>query len=332
MRKKLNMIGRSLLRLRNISDEEFLSLMELTGELKAKKKRGENGNALFGKHLALVFEKMSTRTRCAASVAVADEGGRAEYLSSRETHFGKKESTADSARVLGRMFDGILFRGYHQETVELLARHSGVPVWNGLTDVAHPTQTMADVFTILETFGKLDGLKVVYVGDGRNNVANSLMVGCAKVGMEFVNCTPPELNPPEFLVQEATKVAATNGCKVIIERDPVAAVKGANVIYTDVWISMGEESKEEERISLLRPYQVDAKLMRATGNLESNEVIFLHCLPAFHDAETEVTRELGALEVSDEVFESSYSRVFDLSENRMHTMKALFVASLGGLQ
>jgi len=326
------MTGRSLLTLRDISDEEFLGLMDLTAELKSKKERGENGSSLRGKHLALVFEKMSTRTRCAASVAVADEGGRAEYLSSRETHFGKKESAADSARVLGRMFDGILFRGFHQETVELLARHSGVPVWNGLTDAAHPTQTMADVFTILETFGELRGRKVVYVGDGRNNVASSLMIGCAKVGMEFVNCTPSELSPPESLVQEAAKVAATNGSKVTIEHDPVVAAKGANVIYTDVWISMGEESKQEERIALLRPYQVDTDLMRSTGNLESNEVIFLHCLPAFHDAETEVTRDIGALEVSDEVFESSYSRVFDLAENRMHTMKALFVASLGELQ
>jgi len=329
---KLNMTGRSLLTLRDISDEEFLGLMELTAELKAKKERGDNGDMLHGKHLALVFDKTSTRTRCAASVAVADEGGRAEYLSSRETHFGKKESAADSARVLGRMFNGILFRGYQQETVELLARHSGVPVWNGLTDAAHPTQTMADVFTILETFGELRGRKVVYVGDGRNNVANSLMIGCAKVGMEFVNCTPSELSPPESLVKEAVKMAATNGCNVTIEHDPAVAVRGANVVYTDVWISMGEESKQEERIGLLRPYQVNMDLMSETGNLDSDDVIFLHCLPAFHDSETEVTREIGALEVSDEVFESPFSRVFDLAENRMHTMKALFVASLGCLQ
>ena len=330
MKNNLKMSGRSLLTLRDISDEEFLGLMELTATLKAKKERGEAGDLLQGKHLALVFEKMSTRTRCAASVAVADEGGRAEYLSSRETHFGKKESPADSARVLGRMFDGILFRGHKQETVELLAKHSGVPVWNGLTDAAHPTQTMADVFTILETFGTLVGRKVVYVGDGRNNVANSLMIGCAKVGMEFVNCTPSELRPPESLIAEAETMGATNSCNITIEHDPVTAVQGANVIYTDVWISMGEESKQEERIALLRPYQVNMDLMRETGNLDSGDVIFLHCLPAFHDSETEVTREIGELEVSNDVFESPFSRVFDLAENRMHTMKALFVASLQG--
>ena len=324
----LNMKGRSLLTLEDLTDEEFIGLLDLTAELKQKKKRGEPGQLLSGKHLALIFEKMSTRTRCAASVAAADEGGRAEYLSALDIHLGKKESAADTARVLGRMFDGILFRGYKQQTVEHLSRHSGVPVWNGLTDKAHPTQSLADVFTIRENFGAGEALKVVYVGDGRNNVAASLMLGCAKSGMSFVNCTPESLSPDAGLVDAASQAAARNGSTVEIVHAPVEAVQDANVVYTDVWISMGEEAKQDERIALLRPFQVNMDLMQATGNLDDDRVIFLHCLPAFHDSETDVTADIGALEVTDDVFEAPFSKVFDLAENRMHTTKALFVASL----
>ena len=322
--------GRGLLTLYDLSDGEMAQLLSLAAALKEKKRRGERGDLLAGRHLALVFEKLSTRTRCAASVAAADEGGRAEYLSAREIHLGKKESPADTARVLGRMFDGILFRGYAQATAELLMKHSGVPVWNGLTNSAHPTQTLADLLTVQESFGRLKGLKLAYVGDGRNNVASSLMVGCAKAGVDFVNATPPELRPAAALVERAREAAARNGSSIEVVEDPHAAVRGANVIYTDVWVSMGEEDEQESRIRLLRPYQVNAALMRETGNLESGEVVFLHCLPAFHDDQTEVTRELGAMEVTNDVFEAPYSRVFDLAENRMHTMKAVFVASCAG--
>jgi len=322
--------GRSLLGLYDLSQAEFLGLLDLASRLKAKKKRREAGTLLAGRHLALIFEKLSTRTRCAASVAAADEGAHAEYLSAREIHFGKKESTKDTARVLGRMFDGILFRGYHQATVASLAEHSGVPVWNGLTDSDHPTQALADIFTVREVFGTLRGLKLVYVGDGRNNVATSLMQACALAGVHFVNCTPPELAPAAALVSQAQAVAQRNGASVSVVREPTEAVRGANVLYTDVWISMGEEDQAAERMRLLRPYQVNMDLVRRTGNLESGKVLFLHCLPAFHDRETEVTQESGALEVTDEVFEAPFSRVFDLAENRMHTIKALFVASLAG--
>jgi ornithine carbamoyltransferase len=324
-----SMIGRHLLTLNDLSDDDFRHLLDLSSELKAFKKRGERGQRLAGKHIALIFEKMSTRTRCAASVAIADEGGRAEYLSAREMHLGKKESPADTARVLGRMFDGILFRGFAQRTVELLAEYSGVPVWNGLTDDAHPTQSLADLFTIKESFGSLAGLKVAYVGDGRNNVANSLMLGCAKSGVHFVNCTPPELTPDAGIVESSRVLAERNACTVDVVNDPVAGVVGANVIYTDVWVSMGEEDKQAERIALLKPYQVNMPLMQATGNLESDRAIFLHCLPAFHDRNTEMTADSGALEVTDDVFEAPFSKVFDQAENRMHTIKAMLVASIG---
>lgn len=320
---------RSLLTLHDLEDSEMLSLIDLAAGLKEKKRSGIRGNLLDGKNIAMVFEKMSTRTRCAASVAASDEGARAEYLASNEIHLGKKESVADTARVLGRMFDGILFRGYSQTRVKLLAEHSGIPVWNGLTDEAHPTQTLADLMTIRERFQRLGGLKVVYVGDGRNNVASSLMLGCAKAGMDFANCTPPELAPSDALVREADVIARRNGGSVCIDNDPGTAVRGANVIYTDVWVSMGEESKKEERISLLRPYQVNMDMIKKTGKLENNEVVFLHCLPAFHDSKTAVTAESGALEVTDDVFEAEFSMVFDEAENRVHTIKAIFVATLG---
>lgn len=325
---KPDLTGRHLLTLHHLTDGELFHLLELASELKEQKRSGSAGQRLRGKNIALVFEKSSTRTRCAASVAAADEGGHAEYLGVSDTHLGKKESITDTARVLGRMFDGILFRGYLQQTVEDLAQFAGVPVWNGLTDESHPTQGLADLMTVREHFGQLRGLKLVYVGDGRNNVANSLMAACVKTGMHFVNCTPESLSPCPDLVKAAEKGAQRNGCSVRIERDPVLAVKDANVICTDVWASMGEEDQMAERIALLQPYQVNMDLMRQTGNLEANRVIFLHCLPAFHDAKTVVTAEIGAMEVTDEVFEAPFSKVFDEAENRVHTMKAVFVASL----
>jgi len=321
--------GRGLLTLYDLSDEELLYVLDLAAELKERKRSGTRGEMLTRKSIAMVFEKLSTRTRCAAAVALADEGGSAEYLYARETHLGKKESVVDTARVLGRMFDGILFRGYKQETVELLAGHSGVPVWNGLTDDAHPTQTLADLLTVQESFGRLKGLKLVYLGDGRNNVVNSLMAGAAKVGMDFVNCAPPELSPRPDLVAKAARIADGNGGRVTVESEPSRAVKGANVVYTDVWVSMGEESMFAERTALLRPYQVNMEIMRQTGNLEADEVMFLHCLPAFHDHNTDLTRDTGPLEVTDEVFESPFSHVFDEAENRVHTIKALLLAALG---
>jgi len=328
MSMQRQLAGRSLLTLTDLTDGEFLYLLNLADELKQRKRAGQRGAALDRKHIALVFEKMSTRTRCACAVAAADEGGSTEYLTSHEIHLGKKESVKDTARVLGRMFDGIMFRGFKQETVDTLAKYSGVPVWNGLTDIHHPTQALADLMTIRETFGRLRGLKVVYVGDGRNNVATSLMLACAKAGIHFVNCTPESLSPDGSVVKWCKERAQMNGGSVSIDSTPETAVTGANVIYTDVWVSMGEEAKQSERIKLLAPYQITMAFMRSTGNLEQKQVIFLHCLPAFHDAETDVTRESGALEVTDEVFEAPFSKVFDEAENRMHTIKALFVSAL----
>jgi ornithine carbamoyltransferase len=324
--------GRSLLSLYDISDAEMTYLIDLARELKMRKRSGVRGNLLDRKHFALVFEKASTRTRCAAAVAAADEGGFTEYLSSETIHLGKKESVADTARVLGRMFDGIMFRGYKQDTVAALARYAGVPVWNGLTDDEHPTQALADLMTVQEHFGVLKGLKFVYIGDGRNNVANSLMQACAKMGVHFVNCTPSALTPADALLHRAEKAAAANGSSVKVVTDPEAAVPGANVICTDVWTSMGEEAKFADRVRLLRPYQVSMALVRRTGNLDAGKVIFLHCLPAFHDAKTELTREIGAMEVTDDVFEAPFSKVFDEAENRVHTIKAIFVATAGGVR
>ena len=322
------MKGRGLLTLHDLSNEELMYLLDLAGELKQKKKSGVRGDLLERKNVAMISEKMSTRTRCAFAVAAADEGARAEDLSAHEIHLGRKESVADTARVLGRMFDGILFRGYKQETVELLSKYAGVPVWNGLTDEEHPTQALADLLTVKEKFGRLEGLKLVYIGDGRNNVANSLMTGCAKAGVCFVNCTPVKLSPHPEKVKKAEKIASKSGGSISIVHDPTNAVKGANVIYTDVWVSMGEELKLTERIELLRPYQVNMKMMERTGNLGNDNVIFLHCLPAFHDSNTELTKEMGSLEVTDDVFEAPFSKVFDQAENRMHTIKAVLVATL----
>jgi ornithine carbamoyltransferase len=320
--------GRHLLTLNDLTDDEMLDIIQLACRLKEKKKLGAPEKLLLGKNVALVFEKASTRTRCAAIVAGSDEGAHVEYLGRQDIHFGKKESVADSARVLGRMFDGILFRGYSDATVEQLAKYAGVPVWNGLTDLAHPTQILADLMTARETFEQLAGLKMVFVGDGRNNVCNSLMLGCAKAGVDFVNCCPPQLVPHEKHMEMVRAVARHNGCTVTVCHDPSAAVAGANVIYTDVWVSMGEESAFEERLKILRPYQVDMALMEATGNVATGRVIFLHCLPAFHNHDTEITRDIGPLEVTDEVFEAPFSKVFDQAENRMHTIKAVMVATL----
>ena len=319
--------NRSLMRMTSFTDEEMLSLIDLAAQLKARRAAGIRGDLLHRKNVALIFEKSSTRTRNSSLIASRDEGGNAEYLTRPDIHFGKKESVKDTARVLGRIYDGILFRGFAQKTVEDLAKYAGVPVWNGLTDDYHPTQILADLLTIRESFGSLENCTVAYVGDGRNNVANSLMMGCAKAGVRYVCCTPKELWPEERVLAEAEEVARRNGVDVRVFDDPVKGVKGANVLYTDVCVSMGEESKTAERIKLLRPYQVNMDLMRATGNIDGR-LIFLHCLPAFHDHETDVTRECGALEVTDEVFESKYSKVFDESENRMHTIKALFVSAL----
>ena len=319
--------GRSLLTLLDVTNAEMLELVDLAIALKARRKNGIRGQLLHRRHIALIFEKSSTRTRTAASVAVRDEGGSTEYLSRNDIHLGAKESVADTARVLGRLFDGILFRGFEQKTVEGLAKLSGVPVWNGLTDEFHPTQVLADLMTVKECFGRLAGVKLAYVGDGRNNMANTLMLGCAKAGMHYVNCTPRELMPDAALVATAQALARETGGSIRVENDPKAGVKGANVLYTDVWVSMGEEAQKETRLRLLRPYQINMDLCHATGNL-GKELIFLHCLPAFHDDQTLMTRECGALEVSDEVFEAPFSHVFDESENRMHTIKALYVSSL----
>jgi ornithine carbamoyltransferase len=319
--------GRSLLKISDLTDGEMAELIDLSLALKARRDGGTRGDLLNRKQVALIFEKSSTRTRNAASCAIRDEGGATEYLTRNDIHLGSKESVADTARVLGRMFDGILFRGFSQKTAETLACFSGVPVWNGLTDEAHPTQILADLMTLKQKFGLLKGLKLAYVGDGRNNVANSLMNGCAKAGVHYVNCTPPELAPAATRVAAARAMAAIHGSTVEVITDPIVGVRGCNVIYTDVWVSMGEEDQKEHRLKLLRPYQVNGDLVRATGVPES-EFIFLHCLPAFHDTQTDMTRDCGALEVTDEVFEAPYSKVFDEAENRMHTMKALFVSAL----
>ena len=327
---ELQLAGRGLLKLADLNEAQVLGLVDLAIELKRRKKAGEHlqNPLLLGKNICLVFQKSSTRTRCATVVAVRDEGGSAEYLGLQDIHFGKKESVADSARVLGRMFDGILFRGFQHSIVEDLAKYAGVPVWNGLTGDWHPTQILADLQTIKEHFGKLKGLTLAFVGDGRNNVCNSLMVGCAMVGINMVNICPPELAPREEVLALALSHAHRNGSSLTVCHDPQRGVQGANVVYTDVWASMGEESLFRQRLELLKPYQVDMQMMKNTGNLDNDQVIFLHCLPAFHDHNTEITESCGALEVSDQVFEAPFSKVFDEAENRMHTIKAMILASL----
>ncbi len=332
MKNKLKLKGRSLLKLADLSEAEMTGLLDLSDQLKRMKALGIRGDRLRRLSIALIFEKASTRTRSAFTVAAVDEGGSVEYLGARDIHLGKTESIKDSARVLGRMYDGIQFRGFKQATVEILAQYAGVPVWNGLTDEFHPTQALADLMTIREYFHALKGIKVVFIGDGRNNVCTSLMTGCAMAGAHFVDCTPPELVPEPGILEEARRLAGANGATVAICHDPAEAVRGANVVYTDVWVSMGEEAQFQDRCRLLMPYQVNLPLMRRTGNLENNSVIFLHCLPAFHNRDTELTREIGALEVTDDVFEAPFSRVFDQAENRLHTIKAVMVATLTDLE
>jgi ornithine carbamoyltransferase len=322
-----NLRGRHFLKLLDFSPAEIRDLLDLSATLKASKRAGVRGRALDGKSIALIFEKPSTRTRCAFTVACVDEGAHPEYLGKGDIQLGKKETVADTARVLGRMFDGIQFRGFSHETVEQLAAHAGVPVWNGLTDQWHPTQILADVMTVREEFGRLDGLALAYVGDGRNNMANSLMVGCAKLGMDVRIVAPEALHPDRALVEQVAAIAAGTGGRVQVTASVEDGVRGAHAIYTDVWASMGEEAKIAERIELLGPYKVTPEMMAATGR---RETIFLHCLPAFHNLETEVARaNPGICEVSDEVFEGPRSRVFDEAENRLHTIKAVMVATLG---
>lgn len=323
----VNMKGKSLLTIEQLTPEEFEYLLDLSDDLKKKKRSGIKGNLLEGKNIALIFEKASTRTRCAFVVACYDEGAHPEYLGKNDIQLAKKETVKDTARVLGRMFDGIEFRGFKQSVVEDLARYSGVPVWNGLTDYAHPTQILADFMTIREKFGRrLKGRKFVFIGDGRNNMANSLMMGCAKMGMNYVNCAPKELLPSGDLIERAKKIAVQNGGTIEFISDPKQAVKGADVLYTDVWVSMGEEDKMAERIALLKPYKITMEMVKATGN---DDVIFMHCLPAFHNQDTDVSASNPDIcEVSEDVFESKHSVVFDEAENRMHTIKAVMVATL----
>lgn len=310
----MNLKGRSFLTLKDFTPEEIDYLLTLSQELKAKKKQGITGSSLKGKNIALIFEKPSTRTRCAFTVACNDEGGFPEYLGKDDIQLGHKESVEDTARVLGRMFDGIEFRGFKQDTVEKLAKYSGVPVWNGLTDSYHPTQILADFLTLKEQFGTLKGLHLVFVGDGRNNMANSLMIGSGKLGVHFTILAPKTLWPEEDLTAVCKGYASESGGSITIT-DDLQAVVGADAIYTDVWCSMGEENLAKERISLLKPYQVNQMLMDKTGK---NNSIFLHCLPA-----------VKGYEVTEDVFEKYADVVFDQAENRMHTIKAVMVATLG---
>ena len=325
--------GRHFLKLLDYTPEEIGALLDIAADLKAKKKAGVAHDVLRGKNIALIFEKTSTRTRCSFEVTAYDLGMGVTYLDPTGSQIGKKESIADTARVLGRMYDGIEYRGYGQEIVEALAKHAGVPVWNGLTNEFHPTQILADFLTIREHFGKLKGVKLVYMGDARFNMGNSLMVGCAKMGMDFVACAPKAYFPDAGLVAECRKIAAETGATLSFCENPAEAVKGANVIYTDVWVSMGEPADVwEERIRELSPYQVNSALMAAA----SDDCVFMHCLPAFHDLNTTIGKDIAAkfgiteMEVTDEVFESPASIVFDEAENRMHTIKAVIYATLKG--
>jgi len=322
-----NLKGRSFLKLLDFTPGEITDLLTLAATVKANKRAGVRGRALEGTCIALIFEKPSTRTRCAFVAACVDEGAHPEYLGKGDIQLGKKETVPDTARVLGRMFDGIQFRGFAHETVETLARFAGVPVWNGLTDAWHPTQVLADLQTMQEEFGRLRGLALAYTGDGRNNMANELLVGCAKVGMDVRIVAPRSLFPAAELVAQVKEIAAGTGGKVTITDDPVAGVRGAHAVYTDVWASMGEEDKIAERIALLKPYRVTRAMMADT---QRPDAIFLHCLPAFHNLDTEVSRQFPDIcEVEEEVFEGPASRVFDQAENRVHTIKAVMVATLG---
>ncbi len=327
----MNLHGKHFLKLLDLSSEEIMGLLDLAADLKSKKKAGIPHKLCEGKNIALIFEKTSTRTRCAFEVAAHDLGMGVTYLEPTGSQISKKESIADTARVLGRMFDGIEYRGFEQEIVETLAQYAGVPVWNGLTNEFHPTQILADFLTILEHFGTLKGIKLVYMGDARYNMGNSLMVGCAKMGMHFVACTPKAYFPDAALIEQCQAIAAETGAVLEFLEDPEIAVSGANVVYTDVWVSMGEPVEVwAERIADLAPYQVNQTLMEKAGA----QAVFMHCLPAFHDLNTAVGKQMGEkfgrteMEVTDEVFEGKQSIVFDEAENRMHTIKAVMAATL----
>ena len=326
-----NLRGRSFLKLLDFTTDEIRYLLDLSKNFKDMKRAGVPHRYLEGKNIVLLFEKTSTRTRCAFEVAGYDLGMGVTYLDPNSSQMGHKESIEDTARVLGRMFDGIEYRGFSQELVETLAEYSGVPVWNGLTDLFHPTQMLADLLTIEENFGHLKGLKFTYMGDARNNVANSLMIACVKMGMHFTACSPKHLFPTEDLVKSAKEIAAETGGSVTLTEDVKTGTSGAHVLYTDIWVSMGEpDNVWEERIKLLKPYQVNKAAMQNADK----DAIFLHCLPSFHDLKTtkgmEIHKKFGLteMEVSNEVFESRRSKVFDEAENRMHTIKAVMYATL----
>ncbi len=328
----MNLKGRNFLKLMDYSPEEILYLIDLGEKLKNEKKQGIPHAHLTGKNIALIFEKTSTRTRCSFEVASHDLGMHVTYLDPSGSQIGKKESIADTARVLGRMFDGIEYRGYGQEIVEELAEYAGVPVWNGLTNEFHPTQMIADMMTVREHLGKLKGVKFVYMGDARYNMGNSLMVTCAKLGMHFVACTSKNYFPDQKLVDYCNEVAKETGATITLSEDVETATKDADVIYTDVWVSMGEpEEAWAERIKELMPYQVNRKVMENA----KDTAIFMHCLPAFHDLKTTIGKEvhdkfdLDEIEVTHDVFESDWSVVFDEAENRMHSIKAIMLATLG---
>lgn len=327
----VNLRGKNFLKLLDFSSDEIRYLMNLSKQFKNLKLSGTPHRYLEGKNIVLLFEKTSTRTRCSFEVAGRDLGMGVTYLDPGSSQMGKKESIADTARVLGRIYDGIEYRGFSQEIVEELAKYAGVPVWNGLTDEFHPTQMIADLLTIEEKFGCLKGINFTYFGDARNNMGNSLMVACAKMGLNFTACAPKELFPDEKLVDICKKIAAENDCTITLTESVEIGAKNADVIYTDIWLSMGEPDEMwEKRIKLLRPYQVNRNVM----SLANKNAIFMHCLPSFHDTKTTIGKaisekfNIGEMEVSDEVFESKQSVVFDEAENRMHTIKAIMYATL----
>ena len=327
----MNLKGRDFLKLLDFSSEEIGGLIDLAADLKAKKKAGIPHRLCEGKNVALIFEKTSTRTRCSFEVAAHDLGMGSTYLDSTGSQIGKKESIADTARVLSSMFDGIEYRGYGQNIVEELAKYSKVPVWNGLTNEFHPTQILADFLTIREHFGHLEGINFVYMGDARYNMGNSLMIGCAKMGLNFTACAPEKYFPNAELIAQCKEIAKSSGCTLTFETDPMKATKGADVIYTDIWVSMGEPVEVwQERINDLSDYQVNKSLMDNAGK----QAVFMHCLPAYHDHKTTIGKEMGekfnrdCMEVTDEVFESEQSIVFQEAENRMHTIKAVMAATL----
>ncbi len=328
----MDLKGRNFLKLLDFSPEEILYLVDLAAELKDKKKKGILTQDMHrGKNVVLIFEKTSTRTRCSFEVAAHDLGMGTTYLDPSGSQIGKKESIADTARVLGSMYEGIEYRGFEQEIVEELAKYAGVPVWNGLTNEFHPTQMLADILTIREKLGRIQGVKLAYMGDARYNTGNSLMVVCAKLGMHFTACTTAKYFPEEALVAQCREIAEKTGGSITLTEDAMEGTKGADVVYTDVWVSMGEPAEVwEERIKELSPYQVNAKVMENAGK----DAIFMHCLPAFHDLKTKIGKEMGErfgiseMEVTDEVFESPQSVVFEEAENRMHTIKAVMAATL----